>query len=281
MKIFYHDDMDGKCSAAIVWKREKNGKYISINYGTEFPLNDIWTDEKIYILDYSIPLDTFLKLWEITHDITWIDHHARTIEKLECNEIIKSLKGIRSSDKAACELTWDFLFPNDKIPEAVLMIGDYDTWKFKHPDTETFQEGIKLRCTNPELYTWNHLLSGNKDDDYLVDEIISDGEIAVKYRDSYYETLISSLSFETKFEGYKCIACNAAKINSKLFNSVKDLDKYDIMISFFFDGNQWTVSLYTSKDIDVAKLAEKYGGGGHKKAAGFQCYSIPIETDMC
>jgi nanoRNase/pAp phosphatase (c-di-AMP/oligoRNAs hydrolase) len=44
---------------------------------------------------------------------------------------------------------------------------------------------------------------------------------------------------------------------------------------FVFDGEQYTVSLY-SKTVDVSEIAKKYGGGGHKGAAGFQCKKLPF-----
>lgn len=49
------------------------------------------------------------------------------------------------------------------------------------------------------------------------------------------------------------------------------------MIVFVRDGKKWTVSLYSKKDnVDCSKIATKYGGGGHKKAAGFECYELPF-----
>ena len=39
----------------------------------------------------------------------------------------------------------------------------------------------------------------------------------------------------------------------------------------------WRVSLYTIFDhIDVSEIAKKYGGGGHKNAAGFVCDNLPF-----
>jgi len=36
--------------------------------------------------------------------------------------------------------------------------------------------------------------------------------------------------------------------------------------------------MYTMKDdIDVSKICYKFGGGGHKKAAGFTCDNLPVE----
>ena len=51
---------------------------------------------------------------------------------------------------------------------------------------------------------------------------------------------------------------------------------YDICISFEFDGDNFVVSLYSER-IDVASIAEKYGGGGHKGAAGFVIKELPIK----
>ena len=53
---------------------------------------------------------------------------------------------------------------------------------------------------------------------------------------------------------------------------------YDICISFEFDGEKFLVSLYSEK-IDVACIAEKYGGGGHKGAAGFVTKELPIKEE--
>ena len=33
--------------------------------------------------------------------------------------------------------------------------------------------------------------------------------------------------------------------------------------------NEYKVSLRSSKDVDVSVIAQYFGGGGHKKAAGF------------
>jgi nanoRNase/pAp phosphatase (c-di-AMP/oligoRNAs hydrolase) len=38
------------------------------------------------------------------------------------------------------------------------------------------------------------------------------------------------------------------------------------------------ISLRTGKnsDIDVSEIAEKFGGGGHRRAAGFHCLELPL-----
>jgi oligoribonuclease NrnB/cAMP/cGMP phosphodiesterase (DHH superfamily) len=109
---------------------------------------------------------------------------------------------------------------------------------------------------------------------YVPKKELEAGKIALKYRDNYYAGLVKAWSFFVNFEGYKAIACNAGSVSSQLFDIVEE--EYDIMMPFVFNGKKWTVSLYTKKEnIDVSEIALKYGGGGHRKAAGFQCDTLP------
>jgi phosphoesterase RecJ-like protein len=54
----------------------------------------------------------------------------------------------------------------------------------------------------------------------------------------------------------------------------------DIAVSAFFrqiTDNDWKVSLRSKGDVNVAKIAALFGGGGHKNAAGFKIKG-PLET---
>lgn len=274
MKCFYHADMDGHCSGAIV--RHETGNpdidFIEINYHNDFPFGVINPGELVYIVDFSIQKEgEFDKLLEITNNVVWIDHHTTAIER---HSHLSYLKGIREHDKpAACELVWKY-FAGDtkKTPRAVKLLGDYDTWTFKYGDeTKLFQAGIKLEKTHPKSPIWDGLFK----DDGKVAQIIYQGDIAIKYRDNVSENLMRGFSYETVFEGHKGIVCNQGITGSHLFKSVEKKE-YELMIPIVFDGSQWTVSVYSTTGIDCAEIAKKYGGGGHKGAAGFQCKVLPF-----
>ena len=49
-----------------------------------------------------------------------------------------------------------------------------------------------------------------------------------------------------------------------------------MFILFAFNGTDWTYSLRSST-IDCSKIALKYGGGGHKGAAGFRSNQLLIK----
>jgi oligoribonuclease NrnB/cAMP/cGMP phosphodiesterase (DHH superfamily) len=264
--------MDGHCAGAIVYNAyHGEGEYFPINYKDQFPFEKIEKDETVVIVDFSLQGEgDFNKLLTITRDIIWIDHHKTAIEKHADLDTV--LKGLRRDGVSGCELAWEFFFPTKTMPRVVQLLGDYDIWAFKYgDDTNKLQAGIRLFNTYPDAFEWDAWLKPG----YQPTEEIKSGEIALKYRDNYYSGLIKAWSFFTEFEGHKAIACNAGSVSSQMFDTVKE--DYDIMMPFVFDGKRWTVSLYTKKkDIDVSELAKRYGGGGHRQAAGFQCDTLPF-----
>lgn len=53
------------------------------------------------------------------------------------------------------------------------------------------------------------------------------------------------------------------------------------MMPFVFTGKKWVFSIYsTHPEIDCSVLAKKYGGGGHKGAAGFQCIGMELPLEF-
>ena len=278
MKCFYHTDMDGKCAGAIVYRQTKlsqdgctleHPEMFPINYKDNFPFDKILPNEEIVIVDFSLQKEgDFAKLYAITKEITWIDHHKTAINK---HIEFEHLEGIRSCELSGCELTWQFFNGEMPMPRIVQLLGDYDTWSFKYgEDTNKLQAGIHLTDTHPSSPNWDTWFKKDCD----MKDYIKVGETALLYRNNYYKALIKGWSFYTIFEGYKAIACNAGCVSSQLFDSIKE--DYDLMMPFIWDGKQWTVSIYTKKDIDCSLLAKKYGGGGHKQASGFQCEKLPF-----
>ena len=94
-----------------------------------------------------------------------------------------------------------------------------------------------------------------------------------RYRDQWRRPIVNRGVLK-HLEGYKAFALNLGLCNSEYFKSV-DNGTYDLLIPFSFDGDEWIISLY-SRNIDVSEIAKKYGGGGHKGAAGFHCKELPF-----
>lgn len=280
MKIFYHSDMDGKCAAHVVLLFEKcvvdDQTCQAINYGKEFPFDIIGKDERVYIVDYSIEPEDMYKLRAITTDVIWIDHHKSAIEKYEGFSV--AIEGLRSIDKAGCELTWQY-FSRNEVPEYVKLIGDRDTWTWKYGDrTKFFYAGLEATDTKPFNSfpsIWDELANSEK----TVDEVTIDGQIIQRYKDITQQEYIKAHGFWVDFHGYRCFAVNG-RFASQPLEAVAPVADIWIPFRYFPDG-YWMVSLLTNKDIDVSEIAKQYEyhgkkGGGHKGAAGFECVYPPF-----
>lgn len=111
MKCFYHVDNDGKCASYWVGKLAHpdiyETEFIKINYGMEFPFEEIKKGEYVYIVDYSILPAEMDRLLLITQNVTWIDHHVSAIARYDGYD--KNIRGIRYDGIAGCMLTYCYL----------------------------------------------------------------------------------------------------------------------------------------------------------------------------
>lgn len=291
MKCFYHNDADGKCAGFWVWQHagltdiHAKSEFIEMSYEKPFPMNTIKPNEQIYIVDYSISPDEMRELLKITLDVTWIDHHKTAIEKYEGFEY--PIRGVRYDGIAGCMLTYCYLHhmtdqglgeikPFDismtkDAPTFTKLIADWDVWKFDYgDDTRNFIVAFNAYDFSPtDVKNWGRLYMDGE-----TIQLIDEGVVMKQYRDGWAKSYLERFGFEVEFEGLKCFAVNLGNCNSEYFKSLPE-GKYDAFMPFAFNGEKWTVSMYSTTH-DISGICKKYGGGGHAKAAGFQCVELPF-----
>jgi len=263
----YHGDADGEASAAIV--RHKLGPEVylhRISYGDPTPWPLINDADQVVIVDFSLPPQEMLETADRTQ-LTWIDHHQSAIQEME--EISSAWQGIRDTSEAACVLTWKYYFPDQPVPRAVILIGDRDIWRWEEPETGAFNEGLFHRDSRPEHDDlWKPLLENDQD---LLHEIIQEGEILYHARLEKIKRQVDAYGYEVQFEGFRSLAINV-RGNGDLGSRIRELG-YEIGYCYVDvlqeEGLMTKVTLF-SDQIDVSKLAQKFGGGGHPGASGFQ-----------
>ena len=282
MKCFYHSaDMDGKCSGAIVKMDYPDCEMIGINYGDQFPWDSIQEGEMVYMVDFSLqPFDDMERLNSMC-DLVWVDHHKTAIDESNNRGFRAYIQSL--NDKyAGCELTWMLLHPVDPfapiikkvLPMFVYLLGRYDVWDhFNTTGALEFQYGIRtLGKMLPDDPKWIEMF-----DTELVNRIIMDGDLLLKYEKKQNEAYAKSCAYEAVLDGLRCIVINKGLANSLLFESVYDPERHDAMCCYVKRKDKWTVSLYSTKpEIDVSTVCKARGGGGHKGAAGFQCDILPV-----
>jgi uncharacterized protein len=243
-----------------------------MDYNMELDLSSIQHGHHVVIVDFSLKPDIMRQLRKITNGIVWIDHHV-TAKEYPYQDLL-GLRNFEDKAYSGCELTWMYYYPDSTMPKAIELIGDYDKWALKLPDSTAFHEGMKLYQNDCDGPIWTQLIKeDNQQDLDQVEKIILDGKIAMLYRDNYCDDLCKAFGYETSIAGHEAYACNQFKFGSGGFGH--KFHQYPICIAYIHDGKKFSVSLY-SETVDVSEIAKTYGGGGHKGAAGFTCMTLPF-----
>lgn len=304
--IHHSADYDGIFCREIARKFLPDAELIGWDFGNAPRL---LPEGQVYILD--LPVDRvfgydFTKglpadFDEVKKDLVWIDHHKSAIETHPA-----TIPGYRIDGVAACRLAWQWFtaearlveqgsvnrdqittypFPEKQDyadrkvsePLAIQLAGEWDIWDHRDPRAELFQFGLDS-VKEPD---WARLLSTvGCSSDGECDKLCERGESAKAVIDKRNADVMRERSFLIDFEGLKFLACNFVRCNSKSF-AERDRPEtgHDALMSFWWDGKQWNVSMYHAehrKEIDLSMIAVKHGGGGHRGACGFRADKLPF-----
>jgi len=249
------------------------------DYGQPIPEIDV--SDKVIMTDISFPRHVMLDINEV-NGLIWIDHHISAIMDIAKLEPLPFIHGLRNEKKAACELTWEYFFPNARIPELVRLLGRYDCFGHKGTVEELkvleFQYGARQLIGNiNEAYSTLLIARGHGDwafDADLCDEIHLKGRVIYAYlcseaRHSYGRV------FSIELDGYKFACINQERFNPINFGIDYHADGYDGFACFWYDRGTIFYSLYNDNGlVDCSIIAKNRGGGGHRGASGFRTSEI-------
>lgn len=266
--IYHMADHDGKGSAAIVKSIYPEVEFLPFNHDSEIPYDEIEKHNEIIICDIALPIDYMFDL-NNRKDLTWIDHHVSIIDEYE--QRIKDgeteIKGIRKVGTAAIILTWQYFYPNKRVPLGIKLLGLNDIFDLEDRRVRPFEYAMQaLGVNKPNEKIWGQLIR----DEIEINPMVERGRAILSYIHNRNYRLVRAEAFVSEYEGYKCICANIPQGYSEFYDSLDNIEDYDVMVNFFMNKkNCWNLSFYTAKDnIDVSKIAAKFGGGGHAKAAG-------------
>ena len=276
MKCFYHNDIDGKSAGAIVARKTGNYNkedYIMYDYSKPIPVEVIKPGETVYFVDLSFSpasLDALKTIvYDLECDLIWCDHHNSSMELLKQYPEFADIKGYRRIGISGAALTYMYLYGSTYqwIPQFLKHISDFDCWLFKYEHTLEFKYAIEMHDHDALDLLWNQLMRDEQNQSHpLLNTMIKDGTVIKEYVERELESYRDRYAYESEIEGHKCLVVNRSS-NSLIFGDrIKD---YPVVALWAFDGERYRYSIYSENGVDCSKIAEKYGGGGHKGASGF------------
>ncbi len=261
---YYHSaDLDGIASAAIVKKVYPDVKFIGVDYGDDWNVNDI-IDSKCIIVDFSFPNMDELK--QYPDILCWIDHHKTAMERNPKLWDSDDIDGLRNLKKSGCELTWEWFFPHEKMPRVIELIGDRDMWKFNYPETKDFTTYAHMKIKSPGDINWDWMLDTKLEVGYI-DGFSKNGKLLNEAQLDRIEKTFEH-GWDETIDGHKARFMNTNHDVSDLGSYACDKKGYPVAVVFSLKEDKILVGL-RSKTVDVSVIAKKRGGGGHKFASGF------------
>lgn len=282
MLVIHHNkDLDGFSSGAIMKLKYPDSRLFGWDYTDPVPWGIIKDNEEVIMIDISFPMDDMIKLLNITNDkLTIIDHHVSFKKDFDTYEDDNKLKinYIYQEGIAACELGWKWAFPEDAMPEAIKLLGEYDTWRqgdIERWNTQIlpFQYYMRTVCVSVETFPYEclHVVGQWQ---FIANGCIS-GKAILTYQEQQDFLACKRSAFIQEFKGLRAICLNTRFFSSNTLKSIYNPDLHDIMVGFEYNGKVWAVSLRSAKpEIDVSLIAKSKGGGGHKAAAGYESSSF-------
>jgi oligoribonuclease NrnB/cAMP/cGMP phosphodiesterase (DHH superfamily) len=260
--IYHANCLDGFASAFILWKTlGPKVEFIPAFYGKEPCYADL-ADNEVYIVDFSYPADIMAKICEQAHYVTVIDHHESAIRKL-AGFSAENYTAKFDITRAGTALTHEFFFHDREMHPILQMIANRDLWNFSIPGTKEICAAMWEEDRTFERWDW--ILS--RQPLAMQEKLFQTGSIILKMNARNIEGILRSGT--RQIPGSTIPICNMPYMYASEAGNIL-AQGHPFSITYFDrrDCRQYSLRV-ADGDFNVAKLAEMYGGGGHKKAAGF------------
>jgi len=264
--VLYHRDTDGAFAAVVAYAvLGDTAEYISVQYNEPFPDIYLDSDTELYILDFSYSRELLDDIYSKVNKLVVLDHH-KTAE----SELKNTPYAIFDMDKCGSTLAWEYFIPDSPMPKIYELVEDRDLFKYEMDETDLVVEGLRLYDLTdiPKLYS---LLENPYQ---FLNKVIDDGEVLLKVRQNKISKIVNSTNLIfTEFKGKSAVILNNIDLISDISKEMFDVyPGTDIVIGWSNIGTKIIFSLRSNKlkrNVDVSKICSKYGGGGHRNAAGF------------
>lgn len=293
--VIYHSPCDDGFGAAwAAWKRWGDEPvYYAATYGKPAPnvagLN-------VLIVDFSYKRAELEAMAAEAASIVILDHHKTAKAELEPFQFHESSPGAISADdvngmlrdlaeldrppvvalfdmeRSGARMTWDFCHPANEAPQLIRFIEDRDLWRFQLAYSRAFS--LWLRSHRYDFALW----------DSLADQAENAIGVVVTQAcaiESFYDQKISEIVGTARWLPINNIPVPVANCTWAFASDVAHalLVKHPeaAFAATYYDRGDGsrTYSLRSEDERqDVSVHAKRYGGGGHRNAAGFEVPAI-------
>lgn len=285
--IYHGGCDDGFAAAWAVWKRWPEIEFVGGVYGKAPP--DV-TGRRVLMVDFSYKRDVLEDMARAAKDITILDHHKTAQADLETFAIFNpvnaddiddilsatqpGLGNIRAEfdmSRSGAMMAWQFVYPGSLIPMFIKLIEDRDLWKFQYgEDTKKFSAA--LRIYPMEFAVWDKLISG-------WGKLVDEGDAVLRAHNANIAKFMAD-AYVDEIDGHRVPVVNVPYhyASDTAHALLAKHPEAPFTACWFKRGDGMIQYSLRSEDsrADVSEIAKKFGGGGHRNAAGYQVFGTTL-----
>lgn len=260
--VLYHSGCpDGFGAAYAAWKKfGETANYVPMSYGDALP--EGVEGHELYLVDFCYETtEEIEQLLKTTKRLIVLDHHQSNKPYVE--SVPEHIFDINHS---GATIAWKYFHPEVPTPRLLTYLEDGDLYHFKYPETEKIFS--YLMVLGFDFAKWEALVLELEDEEKR-SEVLRKADAYTEFFDALVKMSVERAK-KVRFEGYEVYFSATHPHITMRSRVVHDLyvkhPPFAINVTAHPDG--YGVSLRGDGTIDLAKIAEKYGGGGHHDAAG-------------
>lgn len=291
--VIYHNNcQDGIAAAWVAWKWLRGAcELFAANYGEEPPY-DLLTDRQVIIVDFSYKKPQMEKIINLASDISVYDHHKTAQEELkewaqyEYGIELENGKYVHivfDMNESGCSLAWKHLIQGP-LPKTLDYIKQGDIFKFTDPkeDVHRIKSFIESYPRTIEGFSQAFNCVQNAINNDLMESIWMQASAIQRFADRRVEDILKT-QFRIKIDEFDVPACFcpkwfatpvagalAGRMDWNEETKENRTTKIPFGVAIVNLGEKFEISLRSSdQQEDVSEIAKRFGGGGHRNAAGF------------
>jgi oligoribonuclease NrnB/cAMP/cGMP phosphodiesterase (DHH superfamily) len=279
--ICYHAPcQDGIAAAWAAYKRfGKRARYIPASHvrarEVAKEIADTAIGKHVFVLDFSFSPEDVELIQSSAASLVILDHHISAAKSLSGHSC-----AFFDMERSGAGIAWDYFHPGISRPHLIRHIEDRDLWRFKHVGTKEFSAWLSTKpLTLQSVDDLSESLEGIPD---YYQKSISAGIAMLEYQDYLVERICKNQTTYGKMDVYDRVpfVCSGV-LQSEIGNYLvsKEDECFPIAVIWSPPGSKGDKYIYSlrSSEVDVSLIAKRFGGGGHRLAAGFSSHMNPEE----
>jgi oligoribonuclease NrnB/cAMP/cGMP phosphodiesterase (DHH superfamily) len=266
---FYHAGCpDGFGAAWAVWKAwGADGEYRARGHDDAIRAAELGGDRVVFV-DNAPPNASLRQLGDHADQLVVLDHHVSALDRFRGEPELARTLAARGHlvhfdlKRSGAVLAWEHFHPGVPLPPLLAYVQDQDLWTWALPDSEAVNAAI---YSYPRRFdAWDALAR------MPVEQLAGEGRSIARAQRIEVERSLQN-AHPILIGGLRLEAVNAlfhrALIGHEL--ALRAVHGTPAGAVYRTMGRRVDCSLYSIGEFDVARIAARYGGGGHRNAAGF------------